>query len=300
VAHIFLFVIFMAEIAYLARGFENPLFVEEMNIIEFLRQPDVTLIQALLLKFKPVNMDILPVYIVLLVGFPPVLWLLLRRPTLALAGSVALYAVAHHFDWGFPSYPSGYWIINPFNWQLLFVFAAWCGLYGAGPLSRLVHSPVVLGLAAAYLLFAFAIVMTWHFPRLGHFVPRWLADFMYPIDKTNLDVLRFAHFLALAVVVVRFVPRDWALLKSPLLRPAIRCGENSLEIFCLGVFLSFAGHFAMVEISSGIAMQVAISVLGIVIMSGVAALMTWYKSIESRSAGPRQRSRDVDLAGGEA
>lgn len=300
VAHIFLFVIYMAEIAYLARGFENPLFVEEMNIIEFLRQPDVTLIQALLLKFKPVNMDILPVYIVLLVGFPPVLWLLLRRPTLALAGSVALYAVAHHFDWNFPSYPSGYWIINPFNWQLLFVFAAWCGLYGTGGLVRLVHSPVVLGLAVAYLLFAFAIVMTWYIPRLGHFVPRWLADFMYPIDKTNLDVLRFAHFLSLAVVVVRFVPRDWALLKSPLLRPAIRCGENSLEIFCLGVFLSFAGHFAMVEISSGILMQVAISILGILIMSGVAALMTWYKGLEGRSAGPRQRSRDADLAGGEA
>ena len=45
---------------------------------------------------------------------------------------------------------------------------------------------------------------------------------MYPIDKTNLDVLRFAHFLALAVVTVRFVPRDWPGLKSPILQPAIR------------------------------------------------------------------------------
>src|SRR5262245_26512459 len=78
VAHIFLFVIFLAEIAYFSRNFENPLFAEEMNILEFLRQPDVTLVQALLLKFKPVNMDILPVYIVLLIFFPPILWLLLR------------------------------------------------------------------------------------------------------------------------------------------------------------------------------------------------------------------------------
>ncbi len=44
--------------------------------------PDVTIIQALLLKFKPVNMDVLPLYIVLLVGFAPVLWLLLRAPSL--------------------------------------------------------------------------------------------------------------------------------------------------------------------------------------------------------------------------
>ncbi len=66
VAHIFLFVIYMGQIAYVARGFQNPLYAEEMNILEFLQQPDVTLVQALLLKFKPVNMDVLPLYIVLM------------------------------------------------------------------------------------------------------------------------------------------------------------------------------------------------------------------------------------------
>ena len=79
----------MAEISYVARSFDNPLYAEEMGILDFLKQPDVTIIQALLLKFKPANMDVLPLYIVLLLLFPPVLWLLLRRPTLALAASVA-------------------------------------------------------------------------------------------------------------------------------------------------------------------------------------------------------------------
>ena len=40
--------------------------------------------------------------------------------------------------------------------------------------------------------------MTWHIPVLGQFVPERLDSLIYPIDKTNLDVLRFAHFLALA------------------------------------------------------------------------------------------------------
>ena len=71
------------------RRFDNPLYAEEMNILDFLKQPDVTIFQALLLKFKPVNMDVLPLYIVLLLLFPPMLWLLLRAPTFALAGSVA-------------------------------------------------------------------------------------------------------------------------------------------------------------------------------------------------------------------
>src|SRR6195256_2556477 len=66
VAHIFLFAIYMAEISYVATSFENPLYAEEMNILDFLKNPDQTIIQALLLMFKPANMDVLPLYIVLL------------------------------------------------------------------------------------------------------------------------------------------------------------------------------------------------------------------------------------------
>ena len=88
VAHIFLFVIYIAEIAYVTSSFENPLFAEEMNALDFLKQPDVTIVQALLLKFKPANMDVLPLYIVLLILFPPILWLLIRNATVALATSV--------------------------------------------------------------------------------------------------------------------------------------------------------------------------------------------------------------------
>src|SRR5882672_1335085 len=106
VAHIFLFVIYMAEISYVAASFDNPLYGEEMGIFNFLKQPDVTLIQALLLKFKPANMDVLPLYIVLLLGFPPVLWLLQKQATLALAASATLYALTWHFGWNLPAYPS--------------------------------------------------------------------------------------------------------------------------------------------------------------------------------------------------
>ena len=37
VAHIFLFAIYIAEIAYVASSFENPLYVEEMNALDFLK-----------------------------------------------------------------------------------------------------------------------------------------------------------------------------------------------------------------------------------------------------------------------
>ncbi len=300
VAHIFLFVIYVAEIAYVTASFENPLFAEEMNALDFLKTPDVTIIQALLLKFKPANMDVLPLYIVLLLLFPPILWTLLRSATAALAISVLIYALTWEFGWNIPSYPSGHWWFNPFAWQLLFVFGAWCALGGATRLTGVLRSRITLWIAISYLLFAGAIILTWYFPRSAFLVPRWLSEWMYPIDKVNLDVLRFAHFLALAAVTVHFVPRTWPALKSPWLKPAIVCGQHSLEVFCLGVFLAFAAHFMMVEIYSGVLMQVAVSLAGILIMIATASLISWYKKIEGRGSGTPKRSPDADLAGGEA
>lgn len=279
VAHIFLFTIYLAEISYVATRFQNPLYAEEMNILDFLKSPDVTIIQALLLRFRPVNMDVLPLYIVLMVFFPPVLWLLRRKADLALALSVGLYAITWEFELALPSYPSGSWFFNPYAWQLLFVFGAWCALGGAARMSRLLESRITLGLAAAYLLFAFAVVLTWHFPRIDFLMPRALAGWMYPISKTDLDVLRFAHFLALATLTIHFIPKGWPALKSVWLRPMILCGQHSLEVFCIGVFLAFAGHFAIVELGGSAWIHFLISVTGILVMCAAAWLLAWYKGV---------------------
>jgi hypothetical protein len=298
VAHIFLFAIYTAEISYVAHSFENPLYHEEMGIFDFLQQPDITLAQAMLLKFKPANMDVLPLYIVLLTGFPPMLWLLLRRPNAGLALSVLLYALTLHFEWNIPAYPNGHWVFNPFAWQMLFVFGAWCAVGGSKLLAAVIRSWVTAVLAVTFLIFAFFVVLTWYVPGLEPLVPRWLAEVMYPIDKTNLGLLRFIHFLCLAVLTVRVVPRNWPKLRSWWLRPAIICGQHSLEIFCLGVFLSFAAHFAMVEIDQGIGMQIALSLLGIAFMVGTAALISWYKVIEGRNPQSRPGPPGTTLVGG--
>src|SRR6201989_1219094 len=94
VAHVFLFTIFLAEISYVATRFENPLYTEEMGIMDFLKEPDVTIVQALLLRFRPVNMDVLPLYIVLMLFLPIILWLMKWRPDVTLALSAALSPLA--------------------------------------------------------------------------------------------------------------------------------------------------------------------------------------------------------------
>ena len=286
VAHIFLFTIYLAEISYAAARFDNPLYAEEMNILDFLKNPDETIIQALLLRFRPVNMDVLPLYIVLMASFPPVLWLLRKKADLALALSVALYVVTWELELALPSYPSGSWFFNPYAWQLLFVFGAWCALGGAERMSRILNSRITIGLAAAYLLFAFAVTLTWHFPRVDFLMPNMLARWMYPISKTDLDVLRFAHFLALATLTIHFIPKGWPGLTSAWLRPMILCGQHSLEVFCVGVFLAFAGQFAILELAGGAWIHFIISTIGIVLMCAAAWLLAWYKGVVEKS-GPR-------------
>jgi hypothetical protein len=256
VAHIILFLVFTAQIARAARRFDNPM------------------CKALTLQYKPVDLDVLPLYIVLIAVSPFVVWCLVRRPNLTLSGSVVLYVLARYFDWNLPSYPNGAtWYFNPFAWQMLFFFAAWCGRGAGAQFKRLLRSRVVFAVAIAWILFALVIVMTWHSAYLGSLVPKWLIKVIYPIDKTDLDMFRFTHFLALALVITRYLHRDWAGLKSNWLRPLVLCGQHSLPLFCLGVFLSFGAHWILVQWKSAFIEQFVISLVGFAIMTAAAWLL---------------------------
>src|SRR5260370_36986139 len=100
---------------------------------------------------------------------------------------------------------------------------------------------------------------------------------IYPIDKTDLDMLRFTHFLALALVVARFFPRKAEILTSKWLRPMVLCGQHSLPLFCFGVFLSFGAHWILVQHAQNGAralwMQLLVSVGAIRIMVGLGCLL---------------------------
>ena len=98
---------------------------------------------------------------------------------------------------------------------------------------------------------------------------------------------------------MRFLPRDWPGLKSPWLRPLILCGQHSLEIFCLGVFLAFAGHFVLAEVNGGAFMHFVVSFSGILIMCAMAWLISWYKhSADKNASKSKGAGGNADMAGG--
>ena len=104
-------------------------------------------------------------------------------------------------------------------------------------------------------------------------VPKWMIKLIYPIDKTDLDMLRFTHFLALALIVSRYFPRKSEILASKWLRPMILCGQHSLPIFCFGVFLSFGAHWILMQYTRGVWEQLVVSGAGILIMIGLAWIL---------------------------
>jgi hypothetical protein len=236
--------------------------------------------QAITLRYKPVNLDVLPLFIVLVLAAPFIVWCLVRRPNLTLLGSAVLYVLSRIFDWNIASYPPGTtWYFNPFCWQLLFVFAAWCGSGQIAKIADLVWSRTAMTIAVLWLLFALFIVMTWHVHFLEALVPKWMIKVIYPIDKTDLDMLRLTHFLALATIVSYFVSHDWKPLTSKWLHPLILCGRHSLPLFCLGVFLSFSAHWILTQYTKGAWEQLAVSAAGMLIMTGAAWLLDRAKRV---------------------
>jgi hypothetical protein len=281
VAFIFLFMIYLAQISWVAARFENPLYIEEMNLMHFLQRPEVVIVEGLLLRFLPANVDVLPLYIVLMAVFPGMLWLILRAPNVALGLSFILYVAARMYGWNLQGYPADkVWFFSPYAWQFLFVIGAWCGVGGTRQLDWLIRSNWLLIFGGIYLAFAAFMTLATNIPLNVNF-PDWLL--IFPLDKTGLDPLRLIHFLIVTAIVVRFLPADARFLRSPLARPLIICGEHSLEIFCLGVFLSFTAHILLIELSSRIPFQVVISVGGILSMIALAGIMSWYKKLQSQA-----------------
>lgn len=245
---------------------------DQSNTRILLEHPGAALAHAAILQYRPVNTDVLPLFVVYHLLFAPLLWLLLRVPNVTLGASLLLYALVHVFGWTVPAWPNNVWFFNPLAWQLLIVFGAWWVIEGKR-FWPWVTSRTALVLAALYLVFSLVVALSCSIKPLESLVLQTLTKLLYPLDKSNLDPLRLLHFLALAILAVRLVPRDWRGLTMPVMRCAIHCGENSLPIYCLGVLLVLASHIALVDISDGPAMQIALSLGGILVLIAAATLL---------------------------
>jgi hypothetical protein len=285
VAQVFLFCVYAAGIGSLAAEYHDPNLDNIYNVHVFFEHPAHMLAAVLTLRYKPLNMDVLPLYVALMLVFPPILWAMIRRPNLVAIASVLLYLFARYFDWNVPSYPSGVWYFNPFCWQLYFVLGAWFALGGAAESLPLIRSRSLLILGTAYLIFALIMTLASLIPELRAVLPDWLYGAFNPNDKTNLAPYRVLHLAIIVLLVTRLMPRDWSGLQWRIFKPAIICGQQSLQTFCTGIFLSFVAYFFIYETTNAIWMQILVNIVGITILT----LMAWYKNWSTRADKPMPR-----------
>jgi hypothetical protein len=302
VAHVFLFVIFMAMMAYTVEALNSSLYAEESQASNFLKEPGVAVVHALTLRFQPSYMDILPLYIVLLAAFPFALAGFRLWPSLVLCASFGLWlAVQLDSRVALSAYPgpNRVWRFNPLGWQALFFLGAWLGWRGVRGGVSWLDRRWLLGLAAGFAVVALVIRFSWTLhglyppiPALANGKAVWLF-----LSKEDLGLLRFANMLALALLVARLIPPQARFLAGRIAWPFVICGRHSLHIFCLGILLSVMGHLVLNESFGRILMQLAVSAAGIAILVAVAALMDWFAAARAGAGRVPQRA---PAAGGES
>ena len=90
-------------------------------------------------------------------------------------------------------------------------------------------------------------------------------------------------------MVTHFVRPETRFLNAAWARYVVICGQQSLQIFCLGILLAVLAHFVLSEVSRALPLQIAVTAAGILVMIAMALLLDWYKRHDrGRPARPKQ------------
>jgi hypothetical protein len=292
-AHLAVLCICVAGLAAAAWIFENPVFLEHVRLTPVLSDPLGSLGRAIVLHYQPGYLNILPLYVLLLMWLPALLWLMHINLGVALVASAGLWLATGILEYNLPSYTdaSG-WIFNPFAWQFLFSL----GAISANAAARLgpprPRSRFLFWMAASYLVLGLLVAAPWtKLPGLAEV--RVLPDFRPAINKQYLSAWRLAGIVALAYVLAATVSPHARWLRHRWAIWIITCGQNSLPVFCLSIVLSLSAFVIFVEGGQGLVLQIAVNVAGVALLCLAAARFGRWKA-------PRESTRPLAAARGVA
>lgn len=252
-------------------------------VAPIINAPIIGLIRGLLLQALPSYLDILPLYLVLIAGFPLIYFGLRRNLWLALTASATLWLAANlNPNLNLPNWINhGRWFFNPFAWQFLFTIGAAFALPLATDKRALQRISWVAWLCIAYLSFAFLEAAPWADWNLPDLRPITLA---IP-DKTLLAPLRLLDVLSLAYLLLSS-DRLRVLAGRGFFRPFEICGRHSLEVFAVGCIAALLGRLFFRTYGAGIEAQIEINVVGIATMFMVGLWMEKRRTSKSLQSSP--------------
>lgn len=233
--------------------------------------------KALLLGFMPGELDILPLYVVLLLALPIAGFLLRRSSRLLLLASAALWIASGMLRLNLPNGASlqGHWYFAPLSWQFVFVIGlalGWRAKRGLDPL------PFHRGLYLAAWAFALAAVPMALALHLELFGPDLLQTgaMRTLAGKTHAGPLRLLNAVAILYALWHWQPFNrWA--RSATAGPVLAAGRNSLPVFALGLVLSSA---LSVPPALGLALPLAAQIA--LCLAGIAAQLAFATGLQRR------------------
>ena len=231
--------------------------------------------------------DILPLYLVLLLALPLLLWAALRWPVALLIISLLLWAAAGHWRLNLPKYPiEGGWFLSPFSWQVIFVIGLLSGLASKQGRQFLPQRRWMQWLSGGFVLFS-ALWMNW--PAFGELMRSGMAAaddaglsrVLTQFNKTYLTAPRLLHILALAYFLASLpFLRLWA--KSRLAAPFALLGRQSLPVFALGTVLAFAIQTVKTETGQNLLLDSAMIGTGLALQLALAAARQYWPVTKPR------------------
>jgi hypothetical protein len=209
--------------------------------------------------------NILPMYMMLLLGLPLIMQLARNGVGVLIGASLALWFLAGFFAIDMPNFPKpGGWYFNPFAWQLLFVIG-----YVLARMQR--HGRVVPfsgPLFVASLLFLEFACLVVIFKQWDLFPAFPLPDRLWNYDKGYVALPRLLHVLALAYFVMMSPLGAW-LGRVSRSNPLAVMGRNSLPVFCWGSLLCIVCFIARTELHGGVLADTMLIGGGLTLLSAI-------------------------------
>jgi hypothetical protein len=274
--------------------------VGALNLYPFLNNTGPNLIGLLTLTYVPNYFDILPMYLVILALIPVMMALARLDVRLALAASLALWALATAglnlpAELWFTKPSVRPWFFNPFAWQLVFFtgFALMAGWLPAPPIRRwLVWTAVAVVLLSVPFAWSKVISQV----ELIREVRKAAAPLF---DKTDFGLLRYVHFLSLAYLAwVAVGPFGVRLQRGGLAGEAIalvcRVGQQSLAVFAASMVLARVLGAVLDLAGGGAVAALVVNLAGFVLIIAVARLAAYFKSQPWKAA--RQPAPEPETA----
>lgn len=246
------------------------------------------------LRYIPDYFDILPMYLAVLAMIPIVMALAAidRRLVAIFVGAVWLAANLGLLALTADPMTGRTWFFNPFGWQLVFFtgFAFARGWLRPPPRDRR------LAIAAgAFVLLAAPVSCQSEFgcyagfglvPALGD-IHEWLGP---AIGKTNIGVLRYAHFMTTAYLAWFLAGPQGCNLRGPVVETILGVGRQTLAVFLTGLVAAQALGMILDLVGRGPLATALVNGLGIAILIAAAAIVSWFKAEPWRRPAPASRT----------